>query len=195
MAKSVVKALNTEYARREGPESLIPARREPFSRSIVRKLLSVADGVDLHNRTCPRLEWGSWFGLNLKAMICVSASGAFRKAEVSLAAGVDFDAMHMSRASLFWVIGGLVVRCPTDAQLRALKEGDKAGLLACPAKNDPWGCFFMPHPLFFNFHSGQMDNTAAALRDLVLGCPVPENLMRATPLFSSGPVQDQRRAP
>jgi len=187
MAKAVVKALNTEYARREGPESLIPARREPFSRGIVRQLLSVAAGTNLHNRTCPRLEWGSWFGLNLKAMICVSASGAFRKAEVSLAAGVDFDAMHMSRASLFWIIDDVVVRCPSDAQLRALKEGDKAGLLACPAKNDPWGCFFMPHPLFFNFHSGQLDNTAAALRDLALGCPVAPHLMRSTPMFSSAP--------
>jgi hypothetical protein len=187
MAKVVVKALNTEYCRREGPECLIPARREPFSRGMIRQLLSAPNGLNLHNRTCPRLDWASWFGHNLKAAICVSGSGAFRKAEVSLPAGVEFDAMHMSRAGLFFVIDGIVVRCPTDDQLRALKEGDKAGLLACPAKNDPWGCFFMPHPLFFNFHSGQLDNTAASLRDMVLACPVPVDLMRSTPLFSSGP--------
>jgi hypothetical protein len=154
---------------------------------MLRTILAVPDGLDLYNRTVPRLFWGSWFGLNLKAMLCVAASGGFWKAELCLDANTTFDAMHMSRASLFWVIGGAVVRCPTNEQLLGLQEGDKAGLLACPAKNDPWGCFFMPHPLFFNFHAGHADNTAERLRDLVIGCPVPPELMRSSPLFSFGP--------
>jgi hypothetical protein len=45
MAKSVVKALNTEYCRREGPECLIPARREPFSRGMIRELLRAPNGL------------------------------------------------------------------------------------------------------------------------------------------------------
>jgi len=135
-----------------------------------------------------QLQWDSWFGINLRGMICVEASGGFRKAELSLPANAEFDAMCMSRASLFWVIDGAILRCPSDAQLRALKAGDQAGLLACPAKNDPWGLEFVPHPLFFNFVPGVMDNTAGALRDLVLKCPVPPERMRATPLFSMGPA-------
>lgn len=96
--------------------------------------------------------------------------------------------MCMSRASLFWVIRGAVVRHPSAAQLQGLVRGDQAGLLACPAKNDPWGLEFMPHPLFFNFVPGVKDNTAAALRDLATLCPIPPDRMRSTPLFSAGPV-------
>ena len=195
MAKAVVKTLNTEYARREGPECLIPARKEPLSRAMLRLLLAAPGALNLHNRTVPRLVWSSWFGLNLAAMLCVAASGGFRKAELCLDQNTEFDAMHMSRASLFWVINGVVVRCPTVAQLQNLQVGDKAGLLACPAKNDPWGCFFMPHPLFFNFLEGKPDNTAARLRDMVIGCPVPPGLMRSTPLFTLGPGAGRQARP
>jgi hypothetical protein len=154
---------------------------------MLRLMLADPEGLDLHNHSAPRLAWRSWFGLSLAAMLCTAASGGFRKAELCLDEATVFDAMHMSRASLFWVIGGRLVRCPTTAQLQGLVEGDKAGLLACPAKNDPWGCHFMPHPLFFTFRAGLVDNTAARLRDMVLGCPVPPELMRSTPLFSFAP--------
>ena len=46
----------------------------------------------------------------------------------------------------------------------------------------------MPHPLFLRFMPGARDNTAAALRGMVLACPVPDEQMRSTPLFSEGPV-------
>ena len=96
----------------------------------------------------------------------------------------------MSRASLFWVIRGVVVSCPTPAQLRGLREGDMAGIVVAPCKNDPRGLVIMPHPLFFHFAPGDLDNTAAALRDMLLACPAPGELMRTTPLFSNGPVAD-----
>ena len=105
-------------------------------------------------------------------------------------AGVAFNKTHMSRASLFWVIRGVVVSCPTAAQLRGLREGDLAGLIVAPCKNEPWGLVFMPHPLFFRFVPDILDNTAAALRDMLLACPVPDELMRTTPLFSEGPVAE-----
>ena len=195
MAKEVAKSLNTECARREGPECLIPVGKEPLSRGVLRKILAAPEGLNLHNRTVPRLLWGYWFGLSLRAMLCVAASGGFRKAELCLDANTTFDAMHMSRASLFWVIRGVVVRCPSDDQLRALQEGDKAGLLACPAKNDPWGVHFMPHPLFFSYHSNGVDNTAARLRDMLLGCLISPELMRSTPLFSFGPGAGPKAKP
>jgi hypothetical protein len=195
MAKAVLKTLNTEYARREGPECLVPARKEPISRAMLRQIQRAPDGLDLHNRTVPKLQWGSWFGHNLAAMLCVAASGGFRKAELCLDDAMEFDAMHMSRASLFWIIKGVVVRCPSVGQLRSLQEGDMAGLLACPAKNDPWGCSFLPHPLFFNFIGGVPDGTAARLRDMVLRCPVEPTLMRSTPLFSLGPGSGRSAKP
>ena len=171
-ARGIIKALNDEYVLREGPECLIPARKEPISRGMVRAMLAVVDGASLPG--AGTLQWQSWRGVTLRALLCTAASGGFRKAELSLPAGIRFNAAHMSRANLFWVIGGVLVRCPTPEQLRNLKEGDMAGLIVVPCKNDLWGIEFMPHPLFFRFVPGARDNTAAALRDMVLACPVPD---------------------
>jgi hypothetical protein len=68
--------------------------------------------------------------------------------------------MHMSRASLFWVINGVIVRCLSDAQLRTLRKGTK------------------------QWENGQ--HSSSTVRP-VLGCPVPEHIMRATPMFPSCP--------
>jgi hypothetical protein len=99
----------------------------------------------------------------------------------------------MSRASLFWIIQGCIVRCPTEAQLAGLEKGDKAGLLVGPCKNDPWGEFFAPHPLYFGFDPADPDSTALRLRTLVLACPVEPGQMKDTPLFSSSPSFEPMR--
>jgi len=85
LARSVFRTLCDEYGRRHGPECMIPARREPFARRMLKTMLDVQSGLRLGIHGAPTLEWSSWFGLNYAAMMCVSASGGFRKAEVSLA--------------------------------------------------------------------------------------------------------------
>jgi len=84
---------------------MIPARREPFSRAMLRTMLEVPSGLRISVRGIPALIWDSWFGYNYAAMMLVCASGGFRKAEVALGSGVTFDAMHLSRVHLFWVLG------------------------------------------------------------------------------------------
>ena len=184
LASTVVKTLNTRYCEFYG--TLTPGRKEPLTRRMLRAMLEPGlRGLDLGGGRA--LDWGSWFGTNLAAAMAVASSGGFRKGELALASGAAHSRLRMSRASLFWIIGGELLRCPTPRQLAGLQAGDKAGLLAGPCKNDPWGVHFGAHPLYFAFVPGDPDNTAARLRTLVLECPVEPQHLQATPLFSAGP--------
>ena len=176
--------ISREYALVHGPEALIPRRREGFTRKMVRDLLAALPRAILKSRVFPRIIASSWLEHNLRAVICVSASGGFRKAEVSIAEGDEFSSMHMSRASLFFVISGTIHRCPSPRELLRMQPGDQAGIIACPCKNDPLGIHFMPHPLLFNFEPSDSANTGLVLRDLALRCPVPAERVRSTPLFT-----------
>ena len=69
----------------------------------------------------------------------------------------------------------------------AMTEGDLAGLVACPCKNDPTGSAFIPHPLYFAFHQYGQFFTAYKLRDMVVNCWAEPEAMRATPLFTMSP--------
>ena len=81
-ARGIIKALNGEYVLREGPECLIPARKEPISRGMVRAMLAVVDGASLPGAGI--LQWQSWRGVTLRALLCTAAPGGFRKAELGL---------------------------------------------------------------------------------------------------------------
>ena len=181
LAKHVLRTFSARYCSLYG--SVAPTRKEPLSRPMLKRLLAVPSGLNIGRRRT--LVWDSWFGVNLAAAMAVASSGGFRKGELALQDGVDHTLTRMSRASLFWIIRGTIVRAPSAAQLRALQPGDKAGLLAGPCKNDPWGAFFAAHPLYFAYDPEDADNTAARLRTLILRCPVPAGRLRATPLFTS----------
>jgi hypothetical protein len=189
LVNSVLHTLSDRYCSIYG--NTAAERKEPLSRQMLKTLLATASGLKLsRGRT---LNWDSWFGINLAASMAVSSSGGFRKGEIALEAGAAHTNLRMSRASLFWIIQGCIIRCPTEAQLAGLEKGDKAGLLVGPCKNDPWGEFFAPHPLYFGFDSADPDNTALRLRTLVLACPVEPGQMKATPLFSSSPSFESMR--
>ena len=127
----------------------MPSRKEPISFGVLRAMLAAPAGTRLPGART--LSWQSWSSITIRALLCTAASGVFRKAELGLPAGVAFNKTNMSRASLFWVIRGAIVSCPTVAHLRGLRglrEGDLAGLVVAPCKNGPWGHVFMAHPLF-----------------------------------------------
>ena len=194
-AKLLLKTFNDEYVRLHGPESLIPARREPAPRSFLRMMLDPGrtDGMKWGARGARTLRWGSWFGINLSAQLCTASSGGFRKAELGLPAGVSFGLQHTSRASLFWITRDVFYRFPSETLPLSMGRGDRAGLLTCCCKNDRWGMHFVAHPLYFNFDPDDDTNTAARLRTLVLACPVEPGHMRTTPLFTSGPNLEPMR--
>ena len=181
LAKHVLRTLSARYCSLYG--SVATTRKEPLSRPMLKRLLAVPSGLSIGRRRT--LDWGSWFGVNLAAAMAVANSGGFRKGELALQDGASHALTRMSRASLFWIISGTIVRAPTTAQLLALRPGDKAGLLAGPYKNGPWGAFFATHPLYFAYDPDDADNTAVRLQTLVLRCPVPSDRLRATPLFIS----------
>ena len=86
------------------------------------------------------LNWDSPFFTVFKAILCAGFSSGMRKAEMTLAAGDDFDATHLSRASITWILKGCPVASPTVAQLKALVTGDFCGIKPAGAKNDPSPC-------------------------------------------------------
>ena len=104
----MVSYLCREYALVHGPGSLAPRRKEGFSRRHLCQMLEAMRTRDLplRSRQFPILTRDSWLSQNVAAVLAVSSSGGFRKAEVSLPAQAAFSSMHMSRASLFWVLGG-----------------------------------------------------------------------------------------
>ena len=193
MTKQAIAYLGKEYEYLHGPESLIPRRREGFSRSMLRQMLRSLPGLVVHSKRFPVVSQHSWLERNLKAVLCVSSSGGFRKAEISLAPEEDFNAMHMSRASLFFVLDGVICRCPSKLQLASMKRTDQVGLIACPCKNDPLGLHFVPFPLIFNFNPDDDADTGVVLRDMALHCWVPDSELRSTPLFTYSERKDPFR--
>ena len=131
------------------------------------------------------IQCNSWLARNIKGALALSGSGGFRLAGVSLIDGSDFTALKMSRASLFFVIKGVVKRCPSAQELTSMKPGeDCVGVLACVAKNDPLVLHFLPCPIIVGFNSEDPEDAGLILRDLALHCPVPMSKMRSTPLFT-----------
>jgi len=176
--------LAKEYELVHGAESLIPHKREGFTPSMVKGLLQSVDGLKLPSRKAPIISRGSWLARNLKAAIALSAAAGFRRSEVSVDERSEFTARDMSRASLFFIIRGRIVRCPSVSDLQDMAEGDMVGVLACPTKNDPLGIYFMPFPIILAFHPHQVGDPGATLRDLALHCPIAAQDMRRTPLFT-----------
>ena len=80
--------------------------------------------------------------------------------------------MDMSRASLFFIIKGEIIRNPSALQLQSMGEGDYIGVIASPTKNDPLGIHFTPFPIIISFHPHQLEDPGVMLRDFALHCPV-----------------------
>jgi len=95
VVRQIVKYLAREYAFVHGPEALAPRRREGLSRQMLRSMLANLDNLRIRSREFPTIFKSSWLGRTLKAALCLSSAGGFRKAEVSLAPGEVFQAMHM----------------------------------------------------------------------------------------------------
>lgn len=181
----VIRFLAVEYELVHGPEALIPHKREGFAPNTVKTLIENVDGLKTTSRKYPNVLAGSWLARNIQAAIALSGFAGFRRAEISTIEGKDFTAMAMSRASLFFIIRSKVVRCPTAGELRSMTEGDKVGILAGPAKNDPLAVHFMPYPIIFGFFPWIRGDPGTVLRNLALYCPIPPSNLRRTPLFTS----------
>ena len=163
---------------------LFHTREKALLQGMVKRLLQSIDGLKLPSQKYPTVLRGSWLSHNLKAVIALCASAGFRRSEVSVDERAQVTAMDMSRASMFFVIRGKIVRNPSTADLQSMSEGDFIGVLACPTKNDPLGVHFMPFPIIIAFHPSRPEDPGAALRNLAFYCPVVNQNLRRTPLFT-----------
>ena len=178
----VFRRLLRKFVEANGPEALIPDRKQPAGASLLRRILEVPDGSKLGLWT---LSWGSVLGTSLRAMLCLAFAGGFRKAELALPAGAEFDNMRISRASVKWRIGGVVFADPDAETLAMLSLGDVLIVVPPPSKSDPFGVYFGGRPLYLPYEPDNSINAAKALKSLELKLPVRGAARRSTPLFVS----------
>jgi hypothetical protein len=179
----VLKSIVVQFCKLYGPEALIPRRKEPATVALLSKILAIPDATRLGQTA---LYWNSALGVSLRAMLCTAFSGGFRKSELALPAGAEFDRMRIRRSSLKWRINGILISSPTLDQLNSLSAGDYAIIIPPPSKADPFGVFFGGRPIYFPFVANSSINAAAALAQLERTLPVAPELRSTTPLFVMG---------
>ena len=168
-ASAMLRGMCQEHLRNNGPESLQPKRKEPLSPQDLRDMRRLPDGVSLGKRV---VLWSSTLMLSIWAALCLGLSAGFRKAEMFLPSGTDFDFKRLSWSSIVWYIGGKYVRIPAPEQLRNLREGDAAIVKPGCSKTDPFGTYFSEQAIWLPVVLGDVTNAALALADLELRCEV-----------------------
>jgi hypothetical protein len=178
----LLKAQVRAFIKENGPEALLPARKEPLDASQLRQLFSLGNGIAIGGRA---LDWGNFFFISYKALLCTGLAAAFRKAELCLPDGVDFSLGRLSVASVSWVIAGTAVQRATNQQLRSLALGDYCVLKPPLCKNDPFGLHFGTKPIWLPV-GDRAANAARALAAVFLACPTYPEHPAETPLFRTG---------
>ena len=180
---AVMKGITMRHVREHGSESLLPERKEPIGPDLTRLLLGTPVGTALGSK---RLDWSSPLFLSLGAMIALAAGTGFRKAEVALPAGCDFDDRRLRRSSLLWEIDGVLCADPSPALLGGLVSGrDKAVLKPPRSKADQDGTIFGALPIYQLFDTSDVANSAAWLQRLELAFPCHGADRARSPLFIS----------
>ena len=131
-------------------------------------------------------HWGTARGRSIRVLFHVLSQTGFRKAEVALAAGEKFDALHLSLANLTWRIGGKMIIEPTTADLLRLKPGDFAVIWPPPSKADPFGLKWGNYPIWLPYDEDASINAARELRswEMYIRQPTRE-ARRQLPMFWS----------
>ena len=173
LVNRMIKGICDEYLELHGPESLEPHRKEPFTADIIRKLLV------WYQAFIPTEE--------RKLMLCVAttllAQSGLRKAEIASIKRV-FTRKCMSRASVAWLIDGVLHADPTPQQLARLVPGrDFAVVKPPPSKSDRFGEVWGNLPIYLLYEPDQAINAATWLRKLELEHPTTGDTRSATPLF------------
>jgi len=146
-------------------------------------VLRTPEGTNLGAK---KLDWPSPLFLSLGAVFALSESTGFRKAEVALPSGCDFDDRRLRRSSLLWEINGTLHADPSPAQLRALVQGrDKAVIKPPRSKADYDGATWGAHPIWLVFDDTDVANAARWLLRLELQLPLRGGQRAEAPLFVS----------
>jgi hypothetical protein len=132
VTNEVIRSLvGLEYELVHGHEALAPRKHEAMTPTMVKTVMRAVDGLQTSLRGFGLIEHKSWLARNVKGALALSGSGGFRLTEISLVDGTPFRALKMSRASLFFIMGGVVKRCPSAQELMNMKGGEnRVGVLA-----------------------------------------------------------------
>ena len=175
--KAALAHLSRLYLAYHGPYSLAPRRAEPMKYSMVLRMAA------LNNVRIGHWEFSdaNHDAFMVKRLACVMWCTAFRLGEIVYHPSGEI--MFLTYESLSWSIGGVIYTNPTRAQLNSMRPGVDFARLAPPrAKPDQWGEIHCPFSATLTLHE-EPGNAAAALRELVLRRPVPEDERATTPLF------------
>jgi len=176
---ATVKRLCRKHIKDFGAASLIPKRKEPFTRAMILALLRLADGLRIGPYV---LTWDSRVGRALRALIVVLASTGMRKAEVSISSGERFDKTHVSRADLRWRLRGRVYVSPPANLLAAPQPGDCVMLKPPLSKADPFGAVWGASPIYLSYEPNDPLCAFSALAAVEIHDPV--DARENTPLLS-----------
>ena len=81
--RSTFRGLVRQYVEKNGPDAIMPKRKEPLSNAIIAKILELPNGTAMGRKV---LNWDSPFFTVFKAILCAGFSSGMRKAEMTLAA-------------------------------------------------------------------------------------------------------------
>ena len=178
-AGTTLKAQIRRFVRENGPEALIPARKEPLDANGLRRILQVEPGTRIGRRL---LDWSKYFFVSFKAMLCTGLAAAFRKAELCLADGAAFMLGQLSVASVTWIIGGAAFTSAARDRLSSLATGDFCVVKPPICKNDPFALHFGTKPIWLPVNDDPI-NAARAIAAMFLAVPAPTLHPELTPLF------------
>jgi hypothetical protein len=165
-----------------GPDSLLPHRKEPLTNEIVVKLLGLFHSPDIKvgRRT---IDPGNPAWASLFALFHTCAQTGFRKAEVSLPAGTRWTKAFISFDNLRWCIGGKMYNSLTPELLARMTSDDYCLLRPPPSKSDPLGLHWGACTIYLRFSDSDPINAARMLAHLEILRAVKPEKRADTPLF------------
>ena len=177
VVKGELHGLLRAFVNVHGVHVLMPARREPFRFTMIREMQR-ADKVRLGTRTYER---NSHQGRAFRGILAVGWRTGHRLAE--FVAHPSGELTYLTRASVSYVIGGVVVADPTPAQLAQLRPGDVVLIEPPRSKTDQFGEIHCPFPSSVPYTSDP-DGAGHMLARQDLDYPCRGATRQDTPLFA-----------
>lgn len=145
---SAAAGLVQEHIDVHGADSLLPKSKEPFTHGEIDAMLALPDGVIVAGVVVgDNLPWQG-----IRTLICLFCTMGCRKEAVALGPGERMGPPKLSLWHLTWRLGGVILRSPILAQLRAITWGNTTHITPCPCKNDPTGLKFGNSPVPSAWH-------------------------------------------
>ena len=163
-AVMMVKAMNKRFVKKHGYQSLMKKRKEPLTKLMIERFLSLPEGTKLGCVTVSANSKGyiGWRCLNATAAQTLTG---LRKDEVtSKTVAEGLTKVQFNRASLVFSVGGTMYADPDPQVLRVFEESDGVILKPRPSKADRFGAFWCDKPIFLPYRK---HNKVCAARELV----------------------------